>query len=247
MADATGIVNGQTAQESNFSGMLIPYAGPGTPAGFLLCDGSAVSRTGATANLFAVLGTTYGIGDGSTTFNLPDMRGRVIVGTGTGVKIATIASVAGNVITVTGLTNANNNEYQTGQAIVFTAGVAGNLANGVTYYVIRVSNTTFSVATTLANAQNGTVITLAGTETGSFALTLTARTIADTGGEENHAMSAAELLSHSHNLFSATSAGGIAGVAATLATGPFPTTNKGGNAAMNDMMPFIVLRWLIKT
>ena len=48
------------------------------PSGFLLCDGSAVSRT-TYAGLFAVLGTTWGTGDGSTTFNLPDCRGRVVV------------------------------------------------------------------------------------------------------------------------------------------------------------------------
>src|SRR5207302_11385946 len=53
------------------------------PTGFLLCDGSAVSRTTYTA-LFAVIGTTYGSGDGSTTFNVPDLRGRVAVGAGQG-------------------------------------------------------------------------------------------------------------------------------------------------------------------
>jgi len=45
------------------------------PTGYLLCAGSAVSRT-TYATLYAVIGTTYGIGDGTTTFNLPDLRGR---------------------------------------------------------------------------------------------------------------------------------------------------------------------------
>jgi len=58
---------------------LIPFAGTTAPEGFLLCDGSAVSRT-AYAALFARIGTTYGPGDGATTFNLPDLRGRAIVG-----------------------------------------------------------------------------------------------------------------------------------------------------------------------
>ena len=49
------------------------------PTGWLLCDGSAVSRT-TYAALFAVIGTTYGPGDGSTTFNVPDMNGRVPAG-----------------------------------------------------------------------------------------------------------------------------------------------------------------------
>ena len=49
------------------------------PTGFLLCDGSAVSRT-TYAVLFAVIATTFGIGDGSTTFNVPNLKGKVIMG-----------------------------------------------------------------------------------------------------------------------------------------------------------------------
>jgi microcystin-dependent protein len=53
------------------------------PSGWLICDGSAVSRT-TYATLYGVIGTTYGIGDNSTTFNLPDCRGRGLIGAGTG-------------------------------------------------------------------------------------------------------------------------------------------------------------------
>lgn len=53
------------------------------PGGWLLCDGQAVSRT-TYAALFAVIGTIYGIGDGSTTFNLPNYTGRFVVGVDTG-------------------------------------------------------------------------------------------------------------------------------------------------------------------
>jgi len=49
------------------------------PTGFLKCNGAAVSRT-VYANLFAAIGTTFGVGDGSTTFNLPDLRGEFIRG-----------------------------------------------------------------------------------------------------------------------------------------------------------------------
>lgn len=66
------------------TGTMWMTANAAAPSGWLLCDGSAVSRTGGNANLFAAIGTTYGAGDGSTTFNLPDMRGRVPVGVGTG-------------------------------------------------------------------------------------------------------------------------------------------------------------------
>jgi microcystin-dependent protein len=60
-------------------GALLPYAGSSAPTGYLLANGTAVSRT-TYANLFAAIGTTYGTGDGSTTFNVPDCTGRVIAG-----------------------------------------------------------------------------------------------------------------------------------------------------------------------
>ena len=57
----------------------MPYAGATAPTGFLLCDGGAVSRT-TYAGLFGTIGTVYGAGDGSTTFALPNMKGRVPTG-----------------------------------------------------------------------------------------------------------------------------------------------------------------------
>lgn len=61
------------------AGMVMPFAGAGAPTGWLLCYGQAVSRT-TYAALFSALGTAWGAGDGSTTFNLPDLRGRVLAG-----------------------------------------------------------------------------------------------------------------------------------------------------------------------
>lgn len=80
----------------NPTGALIMYAASAAPTGYLLCDGSAVSRTTFSA-LFAVIGTTYGVGDGSTTFNVPDLRGRapIGVGTGTGLTARTLAGTLG--------------------------------------------------------------------------------------------------------------------------------------------------------
>ncbi|MBS1970413.1 MAG: tail fiber protein [Bdellovibrionales bacterium] len=73
---------GTTAGSSMPSGAIVPFAGSTAPTGFLLADGSAVSRTTYSA-LFAIIGTTYGAGDGSTTFNLPDLRGIFVRGAGT--------------------------------------------------------------------------------------------------------------------------------------------------------------------
>lgn len=69
----------------NLRNLLIPpgvvsdFAGESIPDGFLLCDGSVVSRL-VYANLFAAIGVRWGAGDGSTTFQLPDFRGRVAIG-----------------------------------------------------------------------------------------------------------------------------------------------------------------------
>lgn len=73
------------AGSTNFSdapvGAIFPFGGTDIPVSFLLCDGSAVSRTDY-EDLFNVIGTAFGTGDGSTTFNLPDLREAVPKGAG---------------------------------------------------------------------------------------------------------------------------------------------------------------------
>jgi microcystin-dependent protein len=74
------------AQATQPTGMVTEYAGAAAPTGWLLCDGSAVSRTTYSA-LYTALGgasSPWGQGDGSTTFNVPDMRGRAAIGAGQG-------------------------------------------------------------------------------------------------------------------------------------------------------------------
>ena len=60
-------------------GTILPYSSTTVPSGFMICDGRAISRT-LYSDLFAIIGTTYGSGDGSTTFNLPNIKGRTLVG-----------------------------------------------------------------------------------------------------------------------------------------------------------------------
>ena len=61
------------------TGTIVPHGSTTVPTGFLYCDGSAVSRT-TYANLFSVISTTYGTGDGASTFNLPDLQNNVPLG-----------------------------------------------------------------------------------------------------------------------------------------------------------------------
>lgn len=246
------IIPGDNILASNFSGMIWPYAGTAAPTGFLLCDGSAVSRT-TYSGLFAIISTSYGAGDGSTTFNVPDLRGRTIVGVGTGTKVGTFASRASNVITVTGLTNAANNEFQTGQAVTYhtTSGAITGLTNDTVYYVIRTGNLTFSLATSLANALASTVISLSsdGSGTQTFTLALTARTRGDTGGEENHGLTIAEMAAHTHTESCASGPAGTGRLQTTTDAEESVNTSgsTGGSTAHSIMQPFVAVTYIIKT
>ena len=75
------VISGTTGISANavqfLIGQVIFMAGANAPSGFLKCNGQLVSRT-TYASLFAVIGTTYGAGDGSTTFAVPDLRGEFI-------------------------------------------------------------------------------------------------------------------------------------------------------------------------
>lgn len=66
-------------QGSNPVGVIVTFAGSTAPIGWLLCDGTAISRT-TYFHLFNTISTTYGTGDGSTTFNIPNLKGRIPVG-----------------------------------------------------------------------------------------------------------------------------------------------------------------------
>ena len=79
-------------------GAVIPYAGSSAPDGWLLCDGRTVSRT-TYAALFAVIGVTYGSGDGNTTFALPNLQGRVAAGTSSSHPLASKAGADSKQIT----------------------------------------------------------------------------------------------------------------------------------------------------
>lgn len=68
------------------AGSMAAHAGSSTPSGWLPCDGAAVSRS-TYAALFAAIGTTFGAGNGTTTFNVPDLRGRTPIGTGQGLGL----------------------------------------------------------------------------------------------------------------------------------------------------------------
>ena len=77
----TGGAQNNTNQNGAFSGEIRGFAGATLPPGWIQCDGSAISRS-AYSTLFAVIGTVWGVGDGSTTFNVPNLLERVPLGAG---------------------------------------------------------------------------------------------------------------------------------------------------------------------
>ena len=240
------------------TGAILPYGGATAPSNFLLCDGSAVSRT-TYLDLFTILSTSYGVGNGSTTFNLPNLQGRFPLGYSASAptKVFTFASRSSDTITITGADNHAHNELQTGQAVFYATDgtVITGLSDDTTYYAIRVAYNQLKLATSVANANAGTAITLSGDGTGTqtFTITYTARPLGQTGGEEKHALTDAEMPSHSHNILDSNdSLGGSnpnrqmdsSRVTLTSTTG---TTDSGGDTPHNSMPLFQVVNYIIKT
>lgn len=92
-------------------GVLLAYAGSIAPTGWVLCDGSAISRT-TYVELFSIIGETFGVGDGLTTFNLPDLKGRTIFGKDNmGGSAANRVTNAGSGIDATTLGASGGNEF----------------------------------------------------------------------------------------------------------------------------------------
>lgn len=217
--------------------------------GWLKCDGTAVSRT-TYSDLYTLIGTTYGVGDGSTTFNLPNVAGRVLLGAGAGTKVLTFASRSSNTITVTGSSNLATNEVQTGQAVTYsTSGsVITGLTNSTTYYLIRVAYNQFTLASSRANAAAGTAITLSGDGSGTqtFTITYTTVAVADTGGEQGHTLLTSEIPAHTHTVQFTASGTSYSGGAVAAASTPGESAATGGSGEHNNLPPFLVENLFIK-
>ena len=103
-------------------GAIFPYGGITAPDGWLICDGSEISRT-TYADLFAVIGTAYGEGNGTTTFNLPDGRERSLWGNIRG-------AVDSGLPNITGSFQSDNSYQPTGSFYLSGQSSAGNQGGG---------------------------------------------------------------------------------------------------------------------
>ena len=98
------VTAGSNVTEGVPTGTILPYCGTSAPSGFLICNGGAISRTSYSA-LFQMIGTKYGSGNGSTTFNLPNMHHRFLEGTTSTSEVNTYVSA--------GLPNITGSLYST--------------------------------------------------------------------------------------------------------------------------------------
>ena len=115
------------------SGAIFPYGGTTEPSNYLFCYGQDVNRT-TYSDLFTAIGTTYGVGDGATTFALPDLRGRVVAGKddmgGTSANRLTDQSGGVNGDTLGDSGGLETHTLTTAQLAAHTHGVTGPIAGG---------------------------------------------------------------------------------------------------------------------
>lgn len=144
---------GSSSSGSLPTGTLVAFAGSTVPVGWLLCDGTAKDRT-TYAALFTALGTAYGIGDGSTTFNIPDLRGRMPLGrpaSGTGSVLGSTGGSADHTHTASSTAQAlSGSTGSTSHSHGGTSGSAG--AHSHTQHAQATNTTTGGTATRTTGA-----------------------------------------------------------------------------------------------
>ena len=254
------------------AGVIVPYAGSSAPTGYLVCDGSAVSRT-TYADLFTAIGTTYGAGDGSTTFLLPNLKGRAIVGvdaaqtefdalgeTG-GAKTHTLTSSEipshthsdGTLATDTAAAHSHSDgTLATDTAAAHSHGT-GTLATNTTgshshASLVDAGGAAVNVVSDASlsfSVLNNVVNT--GATTGvprNLTLNQTKYSSTSTTGSHSHTLSGStgDAGSHSHDVTGSTGTGGSHSHDVTGSTG-----STGGGGSHNNLQPYIALSYLIKT
>ena len=248
-------------RDANFAVSILPDIGDikmtarlTAPDGWLICDGSTISRTQYSA-LFGAIGTQFGSGDGSTTFNLPDFRSRMPLGAGQGVYNLSFNSadvnIGTNIITIP-----SNKVIYTGTPVkLVSQGVAPTgLVNGTTYYAIKLTDTTITLATSVINAVANTSIdiTTQGSGINTLIITYSDRTVGEIGGQEQHNQTEGELVKHDHdysNHYLTEYCSNAFNTDESCADEPMHTVSTsitGGSQPFNVMNPYVGVNFVIK-
>jgi microcystin-dependent protein len=222
-ASSTVTLNGTLVGRFLPAGAITQFAGASAPSGYLLCSGQAVSRS-TFSTLFSAIGTTYGVGDGSTTFNLPNLQNRVPVGKGAG-TFANLNDTGGaetHTLTTAQMpshTHTQNSHNHTQNSHTHTG--PSHTHSGPSHS----HNITVIDGRTSVNRGTGTT----GTQTPDAPIVSKSTSVAGTG---------------------ATGAAGTGNTGSTTPTNNSTTAtnqNTGGGGAHNNLQPYIVLNYIIKT
>lgn len=216
------------------AGSVVAFAGSAAPVGWLLCDGSAVSRT-TYAVLFAAIATAYGAGDGSTTFNLPDLRGRTAVGKDDmGGTPANRLQVATTISTTSGSASA-------------TVASAANLAIGMFVLSANIppGTTITAISGTAVTLSTSATATASGTAT-RFSVLPDAQSLGASGGSQVHTLVIAQMPAHTHTYNDVLSAG-INTMAGGGNLGTGNTGSTGGGQPHLNLQPSLLTNFIIKT
>jgi microcystin-dependent protein len=197
-------------------GAIYLFAGSAAPSGFLMCDGSDVSRT-TYADLFSVIGSAFGTGDGSTTFNLPNLSGRVPVGSTSGMAFASTGGEESHTLTSSEIPEHTHTIPQHGHTddISFKTPVLVHSITSQPSYNYSAPNGTVNsgVSDSDQRCYKGTSSANAG-RSGNVSIT-------------------------AHSESNCTMSGGVTDCVA------FSMDNAGSGVAHNNMMPYITLNYVI--
>lgn len=241
------IAAGQTIRAQDFVGWVIMWAASSLPTGWLECDGSAVSRA-TYAALFTAIGTTWGAGDGSTTFNLPDLRSSVPVGIGQKTRAISFDGASAVNPGTDEITVASNDWLHTGQKVALTGSSLPTGLSATDYYVIRVSATVIKLATSMQAANHGDAVDI--TVDGSGACTLTqvlpSYALAAAGGVQIQG----GVAKHFHDIPEELIIDGEDGLPSSSSGADTQANNDTGTEGQEEvqnMPPYVGMKFIIKT
>lgn len=234
------------------AGVISAFAGISAkvPSGWLLCDGREVSRADY-AKLFDVIGVAYGEGNGSTTFNIPDLRGRFPLGLSTSYMLGQTGGETSHILTTNEMPSHTHTQNGHNHAVTVNSG------GSHTHTATTSSNGSHSHSGTTASAGAHTHQQNIATQSGGSAAANTdydgwysnANVVSQgintaSAGAHTHSFSTNSTGGHTHTL--TTSSSGSHNHSGSVGSTTATNQNTGGGQAHNNMPPYLVVNYIIK-
>lgn len=242
-----------TTVSAVITGSVQMWAAATAPSGYLFCSGQAVSRTTYSA-LFAIIGTTFGVGDGSTTFNVPNFSGSMPIGVTASNSSSFTGSISGTTLTVTAVASGPIaiNQVLTGTGIASGTTVTGFISGtlgGIGIYTVSVSQTLSSSSITGTLSATALGATGGAAQTAIATANLPSHTHIATVSDNGHHHSTTQIVPGSDIGYqSADLTFNSSGSTGTSFTGiTVSNSNTGSNTAFNTVSPYLGINFIIKT